>query len=353
LFFNPDQNCLGQSPHPGGFDDDPIHDLSYPLTGLSGEHESQPIAFSNQLGVKEGAIYPFNTEYGFSPTALTSIHDTSPGSSAIDSQTAPSSVLSHEDIAQNTPKTRTSSKKRPGANSKKQKPPAQEPPGPPRKTRRQPKRDANKAITVAAEENGEHKAQNMMEPEPKSKKPKNRRQRSLERNRAAASKCRKRKKQWTENLEDKRSRLESIHQALQAEYMNLLQESSQLKNFLISHASCQDPNIDIWIKNEASKYVQSLQSSRRSDSLLPVPSLDGESSQSIRGTMHFTKMAHRTRLLVTNAKHAVLENGFTSQYSSSTSPLTSIPHGSPGFESQDSGSEPGSDDDDLLEEDVE
>jgi hypothetical protein len=81
---------------------------------------------------------------------------------------------------------------------------------------------------------------------------------SLERNRVAACKSRIRKKRWTGNLEEKKQRLEAMHGELQAQYVGLLQESSQLKDFLISHASCHEPNIDIWIQHEVSKYIGKL-----------------------------------------------------------------------------------------------
>ncbi|OAA40649.1 transcription factor ATF2 [Metarhizium rileyi] len=83
-----------------------------------------------------------------------------------------------------------------------------------------------------------------------------RRDRSLERNRQAAFKSRRRKKQWTEDLEEKKYRLEQTHRQLQANYICLLEESSQLKNLLIGHASCHEPNIDMWISNEASKFAR-------------------------------------------------------------------------------------------------
>ncbi|KAG5949176.1 hypothetical protein E4U53_006016 [Claviceps sorghi] len=108
------------------------------------------------------------------------------------------------------------------------------------KARRQPKRGS--AQSARADE---------------AKKP-TRRERSLERNRVAASKCRKRKKAWTEKLEEKKSGLEAMHSELQSQYLSLLEESSHLKNHLITHAGCHDPNIDVWINNEASKYVRRL-----------------------------------------------------------------------------------------------
>lgn len=86
----------------------------------------------------------------------------------------------------------------------------------------------------------------------------NRRDKSLERNRAAASKCRKRKKQWTDNLETKKSTLEAHNKNLHVQCCGLIKEASQLKNMLITHAGCNDPNIDIWVENEATKYVWKL-----------------------------------------------------------------------------------------------
>lgn len=100
------------------------------------------------------------------------------------------------------------------------------------------------------------------------------RRRSLEQNRVAALKCRKRKKRWTENLEQKKSGLEAIHTDLLGEYENLFQESSQLKNLLTIHAGCQDLNIDIWTRNEASKYVRNLHSPHGANGLCSVPTLD-------------------------------------------------------------------------------
>ena len=82
--------------------------------------------------------------------------------------------------------------------------------------------------------------------------------RLLARNRVAASKCRQRKKQWTEKLETKKSDLQSEHADLQSQYVNLLQEASQLKDMLLNHAGCNDPNIASWIDNEAGKYAKKL-----------------------------------------------------------------------------------------------
>jgi hypothetical protein len=122
-----------------------------------------------------------------------------------------------------------------------------------RVTRSNPTKKASKPSGARKQPKQETKTRRKREPAKQ-----NPHERSLERNRIAASKSRKRKKQWTESLEEKKQRLERLHGELQASYVDLLQELSQLKNFLIGHAACHEPNIDIWIHHEASKYVDKL-----------------------------------------------------------------------------------------------
>jgi cyclic AMP-dependent transcription factor ATF-2 len=81
----------------------------------------------------------------------------------------------------------------------------------------------------------------------------------LERNRIAASKCREKKKMFVSELEETKVRLETQHSRLQLEYNSLLGEVSELKHTLMTHAKCDDPNIDSWIANEARKFVQTSQ----------------------------------------------------------------------------------------------
>lgn len=83
-----------------------------------------------------------------------------------------------------------------------------------------------------------------------------RRDKFLERNRIAASKCRQRKKEWVNGLEEAKNGLESRNSQLQMEYNGLLGEVSRMKNQIMAHASCHDPNIDKWIDNEARRFVQ-------------------------------------------------------------------------------------------------
>jgi len=67
--------------------------------------------------------------------------------------------------------------------------------------------------------------------------------------------------------------------------MNLLQESCHLKNYVISHANCQDPNIDIWVKNEATKYVRSLHAADRVNSIYSVPSEEERKTKQEKGEL--------------------------------------------------------------------
>jgi hypothetical protein len=77
----------------------------------------------------------------------------------------------------------------------------------------------------------------------------------LERNRVAASKCRQKKKEWVQDLEETKGDLEAQHMRLQREYTSLLSEATEMKNRLMVHAGCNDANIDMWIENQAKKFV--------------------------------------------------------------------------------------------------
>lgn len=101
----------------------------------------------------------------------------------------------------------------------------------------------------------------------------------LERNRVAASKCRQKKKEWVHELEDTKTELEAKNNELQRQYNDLLDEVTQMKNHLMGHASCSDPNIDQWIEIEARKFVQKT-TTRDSDERLHRFSLSHSTSAS-------------------------------------------------------------------------
>lgn len=82
------------------------------------------------------------------------------------------------------------------------------------------------------------------------------RTKNLERNRIAASKCRQKKKEWVMELEETKSGMEMRHTNLRLEYLALLDEVTRIKNQLMAHAACNDPNINFWIEKEALRYVE-------------------------------------------------------------------------------------------------
>ncbi|KAI1805418.1 hypothetical protein F4811DRAFT_222214 [Daldinia bambusicola] len=88
----------------------------------------------------------------------------------------------------------------------------------------------------------------------------------LERNRAAATKCREKKKEWVTDLEETRLDLENQHNLLKKEHSFLKNEITLIKSQLMDHANCNDPNIDRWIENEAKRFV--LEASDRYNQML-------------------------------------------------------------------------------------
>ncbi|KAL8621989.1 hypothetical protein ACOMHN_035517 [Nucella lapillus] len=89
---------------------------------------------------------------------------------------------------------------------------------------------------------------NLADLEPVSKRPKNgsidtddpeeRREKFLERNRAAAARCRHKRKQWIVNLEKKADELQQTNSKLQGEVGLLKGEVAQLKTLLLAHQNC-------------------------------------------------------------------------------------------------------------------
>ncbi|GFR70239.1 cyclic AMP-dependent transcription factor ATF-2 [Elysia marginata] len=73
---------------------------------------------------------------------------------------------------------------------------------------------------------------------PDSADPEERRRKFLERNRAAAARCRQKRKHWISNLEKKADELQSTNSKLQSEVKLLRGEVAQLKTLLIAHKDC-------------------------------------------------------------------------------------------------------------------
>ncbi|KAK1244188.1 hypothetical protein MKX08_002326 [Trichoderma sp. CBMAI-0020] len=116
-----------------------------------------------------------------------------------------------------------------------------EPPEPPQQRQRQPSPPKRKPARRGSTAKKEDVAQ---------------RTKNLERNRIAASKCRQKKKEWVVELEVKKDSMQLRHTELRAEYSSLVEEVTAIKNELMAHAKCQDPNINFWIEKEALRYVE-------------------------------------------------------------------------------------------------
>lgn len=194
------------------------------------------------------------------------------------------------------------------------------------------------------------KANNNLTKGPDETKTKFRRESSLERNRVTSSNFRKRKKQRIDHLEQSKSELEAVHTNLQVDYMGLLQESSQLKSLLLSHASCQDVNIGMWINNEASKYVRTLHSPHphRVNSLCSILSLDDKCVSVPKQKRKYavpTGDLHQQYVV----NNDMLDHGSTSQQPSPTTSHVIGTQKSPDQESQGLNSDEFPDEEDAFE----
>ncbi|KAF4470680.1 transcription factor [Fusarium albosuccineum] len=150
-----------------------------------------------------------------------------------------SSVPSINSMSETNTKPRRSNR---GSNSQHRKPPNQSAASPPRRKK------TAKAPTLEEDEDEEE--------DDAADGDDTKRNKFLKRNRIAASKCRQKKKEWVNNLEETRYGLEHQHSNLQMEYNGLVDEVSRMKTQLMQHAACNDANINQWIENEARKFVQ-------------------------------------------------------------------------------------------------
>jgi len=82
------------------------------------------------------------------------------------------------------------------------------------------------------------------------------RQKFLERNRIAASKCRRKKKQWTQNLEDTAREVQTTSKSLLKQVAVLRDELLYLKDELLKHDGCSCERIKQYLMNEATRVVE-------------------------------------------------------------------------------------------------
>ncbi|CAZ83778.1 unnamed protein product [Tuber melanosporum] len=82
------------------------------------------------------------------------------------------------------------------------------------------------------------------------------RQKFLERNRIAASKCRRKKKQWTQNLEDTAREVQATSKHLNGVVAALRDQLLHLKGELLKHNGCSCERIKQYLMNEATRVVE-------------------------------------------------------------------------------------------------
>ncbi|KAI4115896.1 MAG: hypothetical protein LQ345_003580, partial [Seirophora villosa] len=78
-----------------------------------------------------------------------------------------------------------------------------------------------------------------------------RRHKFLERNRVAASKCRQKKKEWTQNLEARARELQKENRSVRAMLDSLRDEMLFLKGEMLKHSNCRCEHIQGWVKSGA------------------------------------------------------------------------------------------------------
>ncbi|KAI5462024.1 hypothetical protein BGZ63DRAFT_463148 [Mariannaea sp. PMI_226] len=77
-------------------------------------------------------------------------------------------------------------------------------------------------------------------------------------NRISASKCRQKKKKQAQELEEKLQQLQSQQSSLQTKLNELREEAVQVRHLLMIHSSCNNREIDEWVKSKAANFVQGI-----------------------------------------------------------------------------------------------
>ncbi|KAI4243326.1 MAG: hypothetical protein L6R40_003498 [Gallowayella cf. fulva] len=84
-----------------------------------------------------------------------------------------------------------------------------------------------------------------------------RRSKFLERNRVAASKCRQKKKEWTQNLENRARELQKENHSLRAMIDSMREEMLFIKGEMLKHSTCDCEQIQGWMKSNPNSLATS------------------------------------------------------------------------------------------------
>jgi hypothetical protein len=119
------------------------------------------------------------------------------------------------------------------------------------------------------------------------------RKKFLERNRLAASKCRQKKKEWANNLEEQARYQAQENKLLRASVAQLRDECLYLKNFLLStHSGCQC----VGVKNYLMKEAQLSQQVAGMGGVMPIANLVHHPGMDSRGYPIMGQMHHHVQL---------------------------------------------------------
>ncbi|PWW79483.1 hypothetical protein C7212DRAFT_168962 [Tuber magnatum] len=110
------------------------------------------------------------------------------------------------------------------------------------------------------------------------------RQKFLERNRIAASKCRRKKKQWTQNLEDTAREVQAASKKLNKQVSVLRDELLHLKGELLKHNGCSCERIKQYLMNEATRVVEGSSASASANNAATASATANSSSSN--NTLH-------------------------------------------------------------------
>ncbi|XP_068670601.1 cyclic AMP-dependent transcription factor ATF-7-like [Montipora foliosa] len=126
--------------------------------------------------------------------------------------------------------------------------------------------------------------------------PDERRKRFLERNRAAATRCREKRKIWVQQLEKKAEDLTTTNSHLQSEITLLRTEVAQLKSLLLAHKDC-----PVTIAQQRNSQLLNHQVGEQTNGVLNAANSHGEPTTAEDvATSALTQMAHRATLELEN-----------------------------------------------------
>ncbi|KAI4107147.1 MAG: hypothetical protein L6R37_001848 [Teloschistes peruensis] len=133
----------------------------------------------------------------------------------------------------------------------------QEPSSPSTTKRKRSSTSGQEKATAPKRSRKNGRSTNLSNGQPASSAEEVRRHKFLERNRVAASKCRQKKKEWTQNLENRARELQKENNHLRMLVDSLRDELVFIKGEILKHTSCESDNIQGWLKSSAASSARS------------------------------------------------------------------------------------------------